>query len=466
MGRFLKTFGLYFIGNTASRLMSFLVMPFITQHVSNEDSGYFATVEALVNIVVIMLFISAWSGILRYLLDKDYDSRRMKRKVITAGYTIEIISLVIFTVGFIIVNFFAPIREAGFVYFFCVAYMLHQNVAFTVRGLGYNKLYVCSGILGSIVSFSTNLILVLVFHWGSAALILAAALSYFVPALFMEFFARTLKKVRLRDLDWSVVKTMARYCFPYSLNQGAYWITNRANTQIITIMMGLAATGVFYWANKFTSIIQLVVMVFNLAWQEMTFSMSHDADRAKKYNLMLKNFLLFVSCGLLFLVPVTRIVFPIFVRNGSQAGLAIIPLAYLGAFMDSLANFLGSVMCAEQRMKSQLTSTVVGAIITVVMMFGTIPIIGFQAAPLATILCFLAVVIMRTIKLRDVVKLNYQMGYLVHYGLMFALASLVFFKGSILMNVIFAVVVAVYCIIVLRGIIKDFVKMILKKVRS
>ena len=142
MGRFLKTFGLYFIGNTASRLMSFLVMPFITQHVSNEDSGYFATVEALVNIVVIMLFISAWSGILRYLLDKDYDSRRMKRKVITAGYTIEIISLVIFTVGFIIVNFFAPIREAGFVYFFCVAYMLHQNVAFTVRGLGYNKLYV------------------------------------------------------------------------------------------------------------------------------------------------------------------------------------------------------------------------------------------------------------------------------------------------------------------------------------
>ena len=439
MGRFLKTFGLYFIGNTASRLMSFLVMPFITQHVSNEDSGYFATVEALVNIVVIMLFISAWSGILRYLLDKDYDSRRMKRKVITAGYTIEIISLVIFTVGFIIVNFFAPIREAGFVYFFCVAYMLHQNVAFTVRGLGYNKLYVCSGILGSIVSFSTNLILVLVFHWGSAALILAAALSYFVPALFMEFFARTLKKVRLRDLDWSVVKTMARYCFPYSLNQGAYWITNRANTQIITIMMGLAATGVFYWANKFTSIIQLVVMVFNLAWQEMTFSMSHDADRAKKYNLMLKNFLLFVSCGLLFLVPVTRIVFPI---------------------------FLGSVMCAEQRMKSQLTSTVVGAIITVVVMFGTIPIIGFQAAPLATILCFLAVVIMRTINLRDVVKLNYQMGYLVHYGLMFALASLVFFKGSILMNVIFAVVVAVYCIIVLRGIIKDFVKMILKKVRS
>ena len=117
-------------------------------------------------------------------------------------------------------------------------------------------------------------------------------------------------------------------------------------------------------------------------------------------------------------------------------------------------------------MKSQLTSTVVGAIITVVVMFGTIPIIGFQAAPLATILCFLAVVIMRTINLRDVVKLNYQMGYLVHYGLMFALASLVFFKGSILMNVIFAVVVAVYCIIVLRGIIKDFVKMILKKVRS
>lgn len=464
MGRFLKTFGIYFIGNIASRLMSFLVMPIITSHVSSEDYGYFSTVDAMINIIVTIVFVQAWSGTLRYLF--DYESRKMKRKVIATGYSIELISAVLFTVGFLIVNQISPIRDAWFVYFFAMSYMIHQNIAFTCRGLGYNKLYVWSGVLGSIVSLASNLILILQFHWGSNALILSMGLSYFVPAVFMEFFAKIRKNLKIRNWDKGIFKTMMRYCFPLSLNQGAYWINSRANVQIITMTLGLSATGIYTAASKFTNIIQLFVMVFNLAWQEFTFSISKDRDRSKKYNIVLEDFILFVSCGLLFLIPVTKIIFPILIKKDFVNGINIIPLAYLGTFMDSLANFLGSVMCAEKRMKSQLSSTVVGAVITVVFMFATIHTIGIQAASIAMILCFLAVVIIRTISLSSVVKLKYNFKYFIHYGLMFALTSYVFYRFDETVNALFTVIVALYCLVVLRHLLLDFLKMILKKTKG
>ena len=463
MGKMLKTFGIYFMGNVFSRLISFAMLALLTRYIEPEGMGYFETANGMINVFMALISIQIWAGILRYLID-FHDNRRRKRQVIATGYSVEIVMLLLFTIGFWVVNLFANIRDAGFIYFCAISYVFFQNVAFTARGLGQNKLYVISGVIGSIASALCNLFCVLVLHWGSQAIMLSMALSYFVPAVFMELFLKTLKKVRLRDINFKLLKVMLVYCVPLAINQGVYWINTRANTVIITQNLGADQTGIYSASFKLTSLILLVVTMFNLAWQEYTFAISHDRDRSKKYNIVLDDFIRFIGCGMLMLLPVTNVLFDLMIGPKYAAGKVIIPLAYLGTVVDSLANFIGSIMCAENKMKSMLYSMIVGAVITVGFMELTIHTIGLQSANIAMILCFLAVIVIRTLSVRRIVKLKYNYKFLLPYLVVYVIASYVFQNFGPLVNFIFAFAVAGYCLFVLRDIIKDFLVMAKKKI--
>ena len=275
---------------------------------------------------------------------------------------------------------------------------------------------------------------------------------------------KTLKKVRLRDINFKLLKVMLVYCVPLAINQGVYWINTRANTVIITQNLGADQTGIYSASFKLTSLILLVVTMFNLAWQEYTFAISHDRDRSTKYNVVLDDFIRFIGCGMLMLLPVTNVLFDLMIGPKYAAGKVIIPLAYLGTVVDSLANFIGSIMCAENKMKSMLYSMIVGAVITVGFMELTIHTIGLQSANIAMILCFLAVIVIRTLSVRKIVKLKYNYKFLLPYLVVYIIASYVFQNFGPLVNFIFAFAVAGYCLFVLRDIIKDFLVMAKKKI--
>lgn len=463
MGKMLKTFGIYFMGNVFSRLISFVMLGVLTRYIEPEGMGYFETANGMINVFMALVSIQIWAGILRYLIEFS-ENRKRKRQIIATGYSVEVVMLILFTLGFWIINLFAHFRDAGFIYFCAISYVLFQNVSFTARGLGQNKLYVISGVIGSVASALCNLFCVLVLHWGSQALMLSMALSYFVPALFMEFFLRTFKKCRLQDINFKLLKIMLIYCIPLAINQGVYWINTRANTLIITQNLGLDQTGIYSASFKLTSLILLVVTMFNLAWQEYTFSIAHDRDRSKKYNVVLDDFIRFIGCGMLMLLPVTNVLFDLMIGQKYAAGKVIIPLAYLATFLDSLANFIGSIMCAENKMKSMLYSMIVGAVITVGFMELTINSIGLQSANIAMILCFLAVILIRTLSVRKIVRLKYNYKFLLPYLAVYVIASYVFQNFGPLVNFIFAFAVAGYCLFVLRDILKDFFAMAMKKI--
>ena len=80
------------------------------------------------------------------------------------------------------------------------------------------------------------------------------------------------------------------------------------------------------------------------------------------------------------------------------------------------------------------------------------------------ILCFLAVIVIRTLSVRKIVKLKYNYKFLLPYLVVYIIASYVFQNFGPLVNFIFAFAVAGYCLFVLRDIIKDFLVMAKKKI--
>lgn len=459
MGRLLRTFGIYFMGTIVNRLMGFVVMSIATFQILPDDYGYFTIANNMINILMTLISVQAWMAIIRFVF--DYDTRRGKRKVVSTGLFIDMVAFAIYSVGFFIVACSIHLKDASSIYFLGASYMLVQNMTFACRGLGYNKLFVYSGIFGSANQLIFCMIFIFGLHWGSAALILATAMSYFTQGLFIEIFLQNFRKFRLRDVDFPLMKKMLRYCIPTSLNQGSYWINTQACTLIISLFLGKSAVGIYSAPSKLTSLIGMVVLVFNYAWQEFTFSISRSEEREKQYNEALDQFIRFISCGMLLLIPITSVFFTWIIGPKYADGKDLVPLLYLGTCFDSLASFLGSVMQAEKRVNILFLSQAAGAAVTVLVMVIAIPYIGLQAAGLAMILCFFTVIFIRVYGLRNRVRLHINSSFLLHYALAFALTSCVYLFFGQAVNFGYLFLVLIYCGFCLRKTLSSFKDMAL-----
>ena len=232
-----------------------------------------------------------------------------------------------------------------------------------------------------------------------------------------------------------------------------------------SVMISKSAVGIYSAPSKLTSLIGMVVLVFNYAWQEFTFSISKSQDREKQYNYALDKFVRFISCGMLLLIPITSIFFSIIIGPKYADGKNLVPLLYLGTCFDSLASFIGSIMQAEKKVKTMFLSQLVGAVVTVVVMVVTIPYIGLQAAGVAMILCFFTVILIRVFGLRDRVKLWVDPWFLLHYSIVFILTSLAYLFFGHAVNAVVLVLLLVYCVICLKSVLRSFGEIALKKMQ-
>ena len=462
MGRLLKTFGIYFAGNLVNRLMGFVVMSIATYMIMPTDYGYFNVASSLMNIIITLISVQAWMAILRFVF--DYDDPKRKQQVIATGYFIEIIAFILYSIGFFIISLIFSIRDVIPLYIMGASYILVQNTTFTCRSLCKNKLYVFSGLFASVIYLLSCIIFIFVFHMTSSALILSMAASYLSQGLFIELFLKSIRNFRLKDVKLGLAKKMLKYCIPTALNQGTWWINTQACTLIITICISEAAVGIYGAASKMTSLISMIVMVFNFAFQEFTFSISRNKKREGQYNLALDYFIRSISCGMLLLLPVTSILYNWIIGPEYISGKSLIPLLYLATFLDALASFIGSILQAEKKVNTMFISQIVGAVITITVMLSSIQFIGLQSAALAMLLCFLTISVIRTLGLRPQIRLNYNWKYMIHYLIAFVLSSCVYLFAGRLINLIFLPFLLGYVFFCMRKIIKEFLDVAYKKV--
>lgn len=453
MSRLLKTVSIYFLGNVINRLMGFIVMSVATHVLTDSDLGYFSMSSTLINITMTLVSVQAWMAIIRFVF--DYDTIEGKRKIIANGYFIEFVTFVIYTIGFIIFLNISPIADAFELYLLSFGYVFNQGVQFACRGLGKNKLYVISGIVGSTAQLLSSILFMFVFHMTSNALILAMALSYICQGLFIEISLKSFRNLKLSDINLKLAKDMLKYCVPTALNYGAYWVNQSANVIIIGFCISKSAAGIFTAAFKMNSLIGIVMMAFNFAFQEYSFSINRSDIKEKMYNKMFDSFIRFISCGMMFLLPVTSILFALIIGPSYESARSLVPLLYLGSFFDSLQLFLSSIMQAEKKVELMFFSQMIGAIITFTVMLNTVWFFGLQSAGIAMIACFAAVSAIRIIGLKPKIKLKFKMSYFLHYIIVFLITVFVYLNFNEIVNLIYCIPLTIYCLFCMRSVIKQ-----------
>lgn len=180
-----KNIFLVFIGNIASKIVSFLMLPFYTKWLSVEEYGISDNAMVYVGLLIGIFTLSITESIFIFPKDK---SLKIQKQFFSSGLIYSVISLLI--AGFIlfgineILIYYNIMRSIsnniGFIYLLVISLFLQTFLQQFSRGINRIKVYAISGLI--LTLFTALLSIILMPIYGLNGFFIAQFSSYFITA--------------------------------------------------------------------------------------------------------------------------------------------------------------------------------------------------------------------------------------------------------------------------------------------
>lgn len=401
---------IFAIGTFSSKVLSFLLMPFVTRMMTTADYGSADLIQQTVNVLIPIVTLQVNSAALRFSLDKA----KRKADVLTVGIRTTLLGFVVFLIfaypiSLITINDFKLGEYIELIYIFVLVSGFRQLCQQFVRGSGKVKLYAVDGIIATATTLIFTFLFLSPLKMGVTGYILAIIASDACSIIFYIFAAKLYRYVRPHLFDKSITGQMLKYCVPLIPTVILWWIINVSDRYMITLFVGSAANGLYTAASKIPNFVILFAQIFIDAWQ---LSAVDEYDGRKKARFFSNVFR--VYSGGVFVVASALIVFcqiftKILVAPSYYESWNYVPILIIATTYSCIVNFLASVYMAEKKSLMALLTALSGAVSNVVLNIILIPKLGANGAAIATVSAFVIVFITRGINTRKYVRMNFQM---------------------------------------------------------
>lgn len=403
-----KNTALMVIGNFASKILTFLLLPLYTYCLTTTEYGISDLMTTTINLCLPFLTLTISESVLRLTLDKNSD----KKQIFT-------ITSVVIVLGFGVLVFSSPVWkrlvpfEEYFVYFllYYFAMVLSNTAQQFTKGLEHVDVFVMSGIITTFATCMWNLVLLLIFQMGIRGYLIAYILGYTTSFLYI-FMKEKLWNYWLpvRTVDTGVVREILAYCVPLIPNSISWWISDSSDRYMLDFFWGASVLGVYAIAYKIPSIISILSTILTSAWQisavdDFGSKESRDffSDVYQKYASV---YVMVSSVIILFIKVIAKILFSgEFYEAWKYAIILMVAVVF-----QALNGFLGIIYAASKKTKTIFITTILGAGTNIVLNILLIPSMGALGAAVATMISYMAVWITRLIDSRKIlpIRINYK----------------------------------------------------------
>ncbi|MEH7019908.1 lipopolysaccharide biosynthesis protein [Priestia megaterium] len=435
--------GLYFIGNLSSKIMSTLIIPIYAFYVKANDLGYYDYTQTIMSILIPVVFVAIWEAILRHLLYETDEIQ--KRKVISTstGFTILMSFIVIILMG--IYREFID-SETKFVFFITImfiVYALTQIWQYYARALSKNKLYILSGIIGTFVNFISVLVFICILKLGLKGLFISYILGQVSIFLLIESRLHILREFKIKYFDVNTLNEMIKFSIPLVLNLTSAWVLSGFGKTLIADKLGTDMNGLFSFASKFSILVTMIGSVVTMAVIEEAIITVKTKGFNSEFTRIIENvFKIFITLALLS-IPIIK-VFYFFIKDTEYySSFSYAPWLIISAVLITMASNVGAIFQAINKTKYQFTTTLFGAVITIIISLTLISIMGVYSVILGQILGGLAMLFARYLLVNRYVDFEINWKPIVIAFCFLLLIILISTNTSILVNVIILILTAI-----------------------
>ena len=406
--RLLSNTAILGIGTVASKVLVFLLMPLYTSILSTSEFGVADVLVQTANLLIPLAAVGICDAMFRFALDTSgADDVRSQKSIFTVGITVVALGGAI-TVGFIqILRLFSVFD--GYIYL-VAAYVLcanfHSAVANFVRAQGRTTLFAAQGIANTALTIAFNLLFLIRFDMGAYGYVLSVVVSDLAVTVGIFFVAGLHIYFSLRAFDAGVLKKMLKFSIPYIPTTMMWLITSASDRYIVTAWCGIAENGLYAAAYKIPTLLTLVCGVFIEAWQ---FSVVKDADESERsgfFSTVFKNYMGIIFMGASLVIFASKIFTRILLADSYYESWRYVPILVIATAFSALVTFLGSVYFLEKKSFKSMLTSMIGAIVNVVLNFLLIPRYSAMGAAVATMISYFAVYLIRAVDTKRYVKFD------------------------------------------------------------
>lgn len=454
----LKNIGLFTIGSFGSKILGFIMIPLYTSVLNASDYGSVDLISTTAQLLMPILLLSIQDATLRFGMDPEYK----KEDVLSTTFNIIIKGSMILLLGIIFVEYFKIFNISMMYYAFLfitfVLNSINHSLNLYLKAKNNASIIAISGIICTLVTCTSNIVLLLVFETGIIGYMISNVIGVLVQIVLQFIAGKVYKELKFRGYN-DLSKPMVRYSTPLIANSVAWWINNVSDRYILTWLRGAAANGIYAIAYKIPSILTVVQSIFFNAWsisaiQEFD---ENDSDGFIGTNYSIYSFVSISVCSALLImnIPVARILY----KGSYFNAWMYVPFLIVGTVFNGIAQFEGSLYAATKNTKLVATTTVIGALVNTVCNFVLIYIWGAIGAALATLFGYFVTWLLRTVYLHRFVKMKVKwFSHYISLVVLFVQAVFATLNVFVIFQVIsFAVIVMLnrrFVMIVLKGILR------------
>lgn len=456
--RVIKTTAIYFVGNFASKLLSFFLLPLYTAYLTSEDFGNVDLLISTLPLIAPIFTMQVTEAVFRFLCtDEDLED---KKKTITNSLVIFLVGIIVFIILYIpfVIRFNWTYSVLFFVYFL-ITYLgiFFQQI---LRGLQRTAEYALTGVISTIVHATINILLIVKFGMGGESLLIASIAGSLVVAIFIALRIRIWQFIKFKKISKLEIQRQLKYGAPLIPNQISWWIIGLLGKYILLYFHGSSDNGILAVASKFPGLLTTINSIFFLAWTENVIREFDSEDRDEYYSNGFAIYSKFTFSSAACLLPLVKIYNITTISGQFIDAWKYVPILIIGTLFNSLAAFLGTVYTASMKTKDAFTTTIIAAVSNLILSLVMIPMFSIWGVVLANMLSFIVLFFARTKSINKIITFDLKITNMICSVLLLIVSIIGYYALGMGGQIILLLIFTIAALIINKSIVLEVISFI------
>ncbi len=396
---------IFAIGSFGAKFLSFFLIRLYTGCLDADEYGTADLLYQTVNVLYPIVTLSMADAIIRFGMVKSYDGRSV--------YTTAIVSAVMGLAALAILsplfNLSGMYREYSFLlYVYCYFSCFRQLASNFVRAKGYVKLFAADGIISTLTIVICNVIFLVFLKMGITGYILSIIVSDALSFAGLTFIAGLHKYLDIKYFTKNIFKEMLKYSAPLIPTYVLWWVTSASDRWFVISMRGEAENGIYSAAYKIPSLLMMFTTLFFQAWQMSAIENRNDKGLSKFYSKVYgaySSLLAVAAAGIiLFVKPLTYLLVDNDPEKNYIFGYHYTPILVIAMVFQCLCQFTSSVYNVKKRSVNAMLTSLIAAVVNIILNFLFIPKWGAYGAAIATAAAYASCFAVRIFDVTNLIK--------------------------------------------------------------
>jgi len=423
------------LGRISTQFVSFLLLPLYTALLTTEEYGTVDFVSTLVQLLMPMASLMIDQGVFRHLLGVELHEE--KKKTISSAFFLLVITGITTVVIYAFISLLISNDYKIWLLLILIATSFSNFFLQVARGLKHTGDYTIGSFICSASTIVLNVICIASLKLGAVGMLMASFIGNFVCCIFLFFKLHIHNYISPASFNKELAKAELKYSIPLVPNQLSLWVMNSSDRFIVIFMLGIAANGVLAVSHKFPVIYATFFNVFLLAWHETGAIHYFDVDRDQFFTDMVKKILSIFSTLCMGVIVILPLVFNWFVNISFGEAYYNIPIYLVASLFNVVIGLLGVVYVATKKTGEIAKTTLLAAIINIIVNIGLIKIIGLYAASISTFVGYFITMIYRVIDTKKYLKIKYNVKQILGISVSIIICCFIYYMNNKIISLVF-----------------------------